>query len=145
MVSKFGSKEAEEAGKKIAKKLITKKIQVFTIAPISITGATQVETAKELKNKKLDLVITLGGDGTTLRTFRYIYDETPLLGINVGGNRGILSEITINEIGVGITLGGNCSKGKWFDTVGAKTPIHLDGKAFAEMVIHACAVNNRVW
>lgn len=98
MVSKFGSKEAEEAGKKIAKKLITKKIQVFTIAPISITGATQVETAKELKNKKLDLVITLGGDGTTLRTFRYIHDETPLLGINVGGNRGILSEITINEI-----------------------------------------------
>lgn len=98
VISKFGSKEAEEAGKKIAKKLIAKKIEVYTIAPVSIPGAKKVEAAEELKNKKLDLVITLGGDGTTLRTFRHIHDETPLLGINVGGNRGILSEITIKEI-----------------------------------------------
>jgi len=98
VVSKFGSKEAEEAGKKIAKKLIAKKIEVYTIAPVSIPGAKKVEAAEELKNKKLDLVITLGGDGTTLRTFRHIHDETPLLGINVGGNRGILSEITVKEI-----------------------------------------------
>ena len=98
MVSKFGSKESEEAAKKVAKKLLAKKIQVYTIAPVSVSGAQKVEISEELKNKKLDLVITLGGDGTTLRTFRHLQDETPLLGINVGGNRGILSEITIEEI-----------------------------------------------
>jgi len=98
IVSKFGSKESEEAGKKVAKKLLAKKIEVFTIAPVSVTGAKKVESAEELKNKKLDLVITLGGDGTTLRTFRHLRDETPLLGINVGGNRGILSEITFEQI-----------------------------------------------
>jgi NAD+ kinase len=98
IVSKFGSKESEEAGKKVAKKLLAKKIEVFTIAPVSVTGAKKVESAEELKNKKLDLVITLGGDGTTLRTFRYLRDETPLLGVNVGGNRGILSEITFEQI-----------------------------------------------
>jgi len=98
VVSKFGSKESEEAGKNVAKKLLAKKIQVYTIAPVSVTGAQKVDVAEELKNKKLDLVITLGGDGTTLRTFRHLQDETPLLGINVGGNRGILSEITIEEI-----------------------------------------------
>ena len=98
VVSKFGSKESEEAGKKVAKKLLSKKIEVFTIAPVSVPGAKKVESAEELKNKKLDLVITLGGDGTTLRTFRHLQDETPVLGINVGGNRGILSEITIDEI-----------------------------------------------
>ena len=98
VVSKFGSKESEEAAKKVAKKLIAKKIEVFTIAPVSVLGAKKVETIEELKNKKLDLVITLGGDGTTLRTFRHLEDETPLLGINVGGNRGILSEITFEEI-----------------------------------------------
>jgi len=97
-VSKFGSKESEEAGKKVAKKLLSKKIQVYTIAPVSVTGAQKVEIAEELKNIKLDLVITLGGDGTTLRTFRHLQNDTPLLGINVGGNRGILSEITIEEI-----------------------------------------------
>ena len=98
VVSKFGSKESEEAAKKVAKKLLAKKIQVYTIAPVTVTGAEKVEIAEELKNKKLDLVITLGGDGTTLRTFRHLQNDTPLLGINVGGNRGILSEITIDEI-----------------------------------------------
>jgi NAD+ kinase len=98
VVSKFGSKESEEAGKKVAKKLLSKKIEVFTIAPVSVKGAKKVESTEELKNTKLDLVITIGGDGTTLRTFRHLQDETPVLGINVGGNRGILSEITIDEI-----------------------------------------------
>jgi NAD+ kinase len=98
VVTKFGSKESEEAGRKVAKKLLSKKIKVFTIAPVSVTGAQKVEIAEDLKNKKLDLVITLGGDGTTLRTFRHLGDDTPLLGINVGGNRGILSEITLKEI-----------------------------------------------
>jgi len=98
VVSKFGSKESEDAGRKVAKKLLSKKIEVFTIAPVSVTGAKKVESTEELKNKKLDLVITLGGDGTTLRTFRHLRDETPVLGINVGGNRGILSEITFEQI-----------------------------------------------
>jgi len=98
VVSKFGSKISEEAGRKVTKKLLAKKIEVFTISPVSVTGAKKVDSAEELKNKKLDLVITLGGDGTTLRTFRYLQDETPLLGVNVGGNRGILSEITFEQI-----------------------------------------------
>jgi NAD+ kinase len=98
VVSKFGSKESEDAGKKVAKKLLSKKAEVYTVSPMKVEGAKQVESMEELRNKKLDLVITLGGDGTTLRTFRYLQNDTPLLGINVGGNRGILSEITIEEI-----------------------------------------------
>ena len=39
--------------------------------------------------------MTLGGDGTTLRAFRHLENETPVLTINVGGNRGILAEITL--------------------------------------------------
>ena len=98
VVSKFGSKESEEAARKVAKKLLSKKAKVFTIAPVSVPDATKVELIEELRNRNLDLVITLGGDGTTLRTFRHLQDETPILGINVGGNRGILSEITLEEI-----------------------------------------------
>ncbi|GIS96220.1 MAG: hypothetical protein CM1200mP23_0260 [Nitrososphaerota archaeon] len=33
-----------------------------------------------------------------LGTFRNLENETPLLAINVGGNRGILSEIKLDEI-----------------------------------------------
>ncbi|MBI3640484.1 MAG: NAD(+)/NADH kinase [Thaumarchaeota archaeon] len=98
VVSKVGSKESEEAAKKVAKKLIAKKSQVFTISPVEVEGAKKVGDLEELKDTKLDLTITLGGDGTTLRTFRYLENEVPNLAINVGGNRGILSEITMPEI-----------------------------------------------
>jgi NAD+ kinase len=98
IVSKFGSDEAETVAKKVAKKLLANRAEVFTIAPVSVDGAKKMESVDDLNDKKLDLIVTLGGDGTTLRTFRSLKSETPLLTINVGGNRGILSEITIDKI-----------------------------------------------
>ncbi len=98
VVSKVGSKESEQAAKDVAKKILAKKSKVFIISPIQVEGAKQLEDLEELKKEKLDLVITLGGDGTTLRVFRNLENETPILTINVGGNRGILAEITIEEI-----------------------------------------------
>ena len=98
IVSKFGSKDAEDAAKSVAKKLLEKKVTVYTISPVNVEGAIQMETLEEIKNMKIDLVITLGGDGTTLRVFRNLENETPVLTINVGGNRGILAEITIEGI-----------------------------------------------
>ena len=98
VVSKVGSKDSEQAAKDVTKKLLARKSTVFTISPIEVEGAKQMDTLEELKKEKLDLVITLGGDGTTLRVFRNLENETPILTINVGGNRGILAEITIGEI-----------------------------------------------
>ena len=98
VVSKVGSKDSEQAAKDITKKLLAKKSTVYTISPIDVKGAKKVETIEELKKEKLDLVITLGGDGTTLRVFRNLDNDTPILTINVGGNRGILAEITIDEV-----------------------------------------------
>ena len=98
VVSKVGNKDSEKAATNVAKKLLAKKSKVYTISPIEVDGAKQIETLEELKKVKLDLVVTLGGDGTTLRVFRNLENETPILTINVGGNRGILAEITIEEI-----------------------------------------------
>lgn len=98
IVSKVGSKESEETARNVAKKFLAKKSKVYTIAPIDVQGAKKIESLEGLKKEKLDLVVTLGGDGTTLRVFRHLENETPILTINVGGNRGILAEITIDEI-----------------------------------------------
>ncbi|MEM4250161.1 MAG: NAD(+)/NADH kinase [Candidatus Nitrosotenuis sp.] len=98
IVSKFGSEESENAARKVAKKFLSYRSEVFTIAPVSVEGAKKVESVEDLNGKKLDLVVTLGGDGTTLRTFRSLLNEIPLLTINVGGNRGVLSEITLDRI-----------------------------------------------
>ena len=97
IVSKFGSKISEDAAVVITKKLVDNNSKVITISPVQVSGAKQVESLEELSKMKLDLVITLGGDGTTLRAFRNLQNETPIVTINVGGNRGILSEITLNE------------------------------------------------
>lgn len=98
IVSKVGSKESEEAARDVARKFLAKKSLVYTISPIEVEGAKKIDSLGDLKQEKLDLVVTLGGDGTTLRVFRYLENDTPILTINVGGNRGILSEITIDEI-----------------------------------------------
>jgi Predicted sugar kinase len=82
---------------------------------------------KEIKKIKLDLVITLGGDGTTLRVFRNLENETPILTINVGGNRGILAEITIEEIDEAIK---NILEDKFFLDKRTRVTATCGGKEF---------------
>ena len=97
IVSKFGSKKSEKAAEGIVEKLLKQKFKVYNVSPVLVKGAKKVNSLEDLRKIKLDLVITLGGDGTTLRTFRNLENEIPLLAINVGGNRGIFSEIFLDE------------------------------------------------
>jgi NAD+ kinase len=48
--------------------------------------------------RKSQLVVVLGGDGTMLRTARYVAEyKVPILGINMGG-LGYLTEVNLNEM-----------------------------------------------
>jgi NAD+ kinase len=127
VVSKVGSKDSEQAAQDVAKKFLAKKSNVFTISPIMVEGAKQIETLEELKKEKLDLVVTLGGDGTTLRVFRSLENEVPILTINVGGNRGILSEIKIEEIDEAIN---QIQKGNFFLDKRTRVVASCGGKEF---------------
>ena len=127
VVSKVGSKESEETAKNVAKKFLAIKSKVYTISPIDVAGATKIESLEELKKEKLDLVVTLGGDGTTLRVFRHLENDTPILTINVGGNRGILAEITIEEIDEAIK---QIQKGKFFLDKRTRVVASCGGKEF---------------
>jgi len=102
IISKFGSKESEDAAAAIAKKFMRRKAKVFTISPVSVSGAESMDSISDMHRTKLDMAVTLGGDGTTLRAFRNLDNTTPILTINVGGNRGILSEITLSELDAAI-------------------------------------------
>ena len=46
----------------------------------------------------IDLAIAIGGDGTTIRTFRTLPPNIPVLCINAGGTRGILSEVSKDSV-----------------------------------------------
>lgn len=43
---------------------------------------------------QIDIAIAIGGDGTTIKAFRTLPPNVPVLCINAGGTRGILSEVS---------------------------------------------------
>jgi len=52
-----------------------------------------------VEDMKVDIMITIGGDGTILRTF--MHNKAPLIGINAGGV-GFLAEVSVKDIEEGI-------------------------------------------
>jgi len=97
VITKVNSAEAEGAARRIIGILCSREIETYSIVPFGIDGCVLV-SPDELRNLNLDLLMAVGGDGTTLRSFNLIPCETPLFSINVGGHRGILSEATIDSI-----------------------------------------------
>ncbi|MFL6385297.1 MAG: NAD(+)/NADH kinase [Nitrososphaeraceae archaeon] len=98
IITKINNAEAETAAERITNLLITRKIRVYSILPLTLENSTSVVTPEDLKNIDLDLAFAVGGDGTTLKAFRIIPCNTPLVSMNVGGHRGVLSEVGIDAI-----------------------------------------------
>jgi NAD+ kinase len=104
IITKINNIEAESAAKRIAKLLATKKIQVYTIFPLTLENSAMTTDPENLRNIDLDLAFAIGGDGTTLRAFRTIPHNVPIFSVNAGGHRGILSEISLDSIDTAIEL-----------------------------------------
>ena len=60
-------------------------------------GIEHVQSVKDLRSQKIDLFVTVSGDGTILRLLRTLDSTTPYLCVNVGG-RGILAEVKPGQI-----------------------------------------------
>ena len=102
IITKHNSTEADKVARMIAEMLSKKGATIYTIAPLSADKATMLKSLKDLKAVHIDLAITAGGDGTTLRAVRSLADGVPVLSVKVGGSRGILSEITADTLNEGI-------------------------------------------
>jgi len=98
IITKINNIEAENAAKRIAKLLTKKKIEVYTIFPLTLGNSAMTTDSENLRNIDLDLAFAIGGDGTTLRAFRTIPHNVPIFSVNAGGHRGILSEISLDSI-----------------------------------------------
>jgi NAD+ kinase len=86
--TKYDNNEAKEVSLILKEKLVEKGIKV-------IDYLVNRDFFYENNNKKeIDLAIAVGGDGTTLKTFRTVACGIPVLSINAGGTRGILSEVS---------------------------------------------------
>ena len=97
LITKTNSVEAQTAAFKITKLLTDRGVKVFSVLALMIENSTSM-TSDDLRIADLDLIFAIGGDGTTLRAFRIIQGKAPLFSMNVGGNRGILSDASIGSI-----------------------------------------------
>ena len=87
--------------KDIAEILLENGFGVASFPNIHTKGVERVPSVKELSKLKLDLVITVSGDGTILKLMRLLDSSVPCLCVNVGG-RGILAEIKPDQARIAI-------------------------------------------
>lgn len=66
-----------------------------------VKGTEAVRSWKEAMKKRIDMAISVGGDGTLLGVSRFLPPEVPLLGISMGG-RGAIVEVGPNDLPLAI-------------------------------------------
>ena len=92
IATKLNNKEAQETAQLIVKILGSNNVMSYSVMPLTIDGSIPVSYT-DLEEANIDIMVAIGGDGTTLRACRGMPANTPILPMNIGGNRGILSEV----------------------------------------------------
>jgi len=96
IVARPDRKKALEYAVELLRHLESKGLKVF-LEPKLAQYANRLDEALPLESMKVDWIITIGGDGTILRTCLVIpKPEPPILPINMGV-RGFLTEVTPRE------------------------------------------------
>jgi len=100
IVAKVGSPEAEKLAEELVARLLANGFRVWTVLPLRVRGVDALSF--EEVHKYAEFVITLGGDGTILRTVRNLRKQIPILGVKIG-IKGILTEIMPAEVDFAIS------------------------------------------
>ncbi|NWG11848.1 NAD(+)/NADH kinase [Candidatus Bathyarchaeota archaeon] len=109
LVARFDKKATIKLAENLANHMKAKGIEVFVENTLAEKMATK-ENSVPLEGMKTDFIITIGGDGTILRTCVSIpKPEPPILAINMGV-RGFLTEVEPKQA---FTAVDNCLKGKF--------------------------------
>ena len=127
LVARCDKKPALELAKEVAEYLKGKGLEVYIEESTAEKVSVKAETVP-LKNMKTDFIITIGGDGTILRTCLAVPKSQPILAINMGV-RGFLTEIEPKEAcnAVDRTLNGDFEIEKC-----TKLAVSADGKALPD-------------
>jgi NAD+ kinase len=109
LVARTDRKDALQLTGKLVAHLKTKKLTVF-LEPELAESIKQPDLSTPLEKMRPDMLITIGGDGTILRTCLGIpKPEPPILAVDIGV-RGFLTEVKPNKTILAID---NCLRGKF--------------------------------
>ena len=134
LVSRLDDQRALDVAAALTKKL--RKSGVAVTAELELAKRGRLGGGRDLSDLKSDLIITVGGDGTVLKTCMSIPEpETPILAVNMG-RRGYLTEIEPSEAYHAVEL---FMKGKCRLEKRTKLAVFLDGRhvvdALNELVV----------
>ncbi|HUM81929.1 MAG TPA: NAD(+)/NADH kinase [Methanothrix sp.] len=59
-------------------------VEIYVDEDIAVQIGRQGTSVAEMERKKVDFIVSVGGDGTILRTIHKMADPVPILGINMG-------------------------------------------------------------
>ncbi len=122
LVSRLDEPQALEVAATLAKQLRKKRITVT--AELELAKRGRLGGGRDLSDLKADLIVTVGGDGTVLKTAMSIPEpETPILAVNMG-RRGYLTEVEPSKAQRAIQL---FMRGKCRLERRAKLGVHLNG------------------
>lgn len=98
LISNNKNKKAVNIAKEIYDYLIDKKIEVILLMDDTMPKKYGLFSYSEKEFcSNIELLISVGGDGTFLRSAKYSFKKsTPIMGINVG-NLGFLAEVNLDE------------------------------------------------
>jgi NAD+ kinase len=134
LVSRLDDQRALDVAAVLTKKL--RKSGVAVTAELELAKRGRLGGGRDLSDLKSDLIITVGGDGTVLKTCMGIPEpETPILAVNMG-RRGYLTEIEPSKAYHAVEL---FMKGKCRLEKRTKLAVFLDGRhvvdALNELVV----------
>jgi NAD+ kinase len=122
LVSRLDEPQALDVAATLAKQL--RKRGIAVTAELELAKRGRLGGGRELSDLKADLIVTVGGDGTVLKTAMSIPEpETPILAVNMG-RRGYLTEVEPGKAQRAIQL---FMRGKCRLEKRAKLGVHLNG------------------
>ncbi len=128
LVARFDKKNAMRLAEDLAEYLGKKGLEVYVEDTLAEKMGTK-EKSISLRKMKTDFIITIGGDGTILRTCVSIpKPEPPILAINMG-IRGFLTEVQPKQA---LTAIGKCLKGQFTIEKCMKLSTTVDNIKFPE-------------
>jgi NAD+ kinase len=134
LVSRLDDPEALVVARTLARQLRKRGLSIT--AELEMAKRGRLGGGRELSDMRADLIVTVGGDGTVLKTCMTIpQPETPILAVNMG-RRGYLTEVEPSKALRAIEL---FVKGKYRLERRSKLAVNLDGKhvvdALNELVV----------
>ena len=110
IVAREGLRTAYDLASKTIKILHSLGFTIFALSPLKHEYAKTVDCMTDLKNRNLEAILTIGGDGTIIRVIRDLDGDIPVMGV-AGGGRGIMAEVHAAELPKAIE---RLSQGKYY-------------------------------